>query len=76
MESVKNSKGELLYHVQSLTDWHEPVDIFVFSDHEPTELDMRKLVIRELSLDESADSEVIDEYVECSRAYHVYIQQL
>jgi len=76
MESVKNSKGKLLYHVQSLTDWHEPVDMFVFSDHEPSELDMRRLVIRELSLDKRDDSEVIDEFVECSLAYHVYTQRL
>jgi hypothetical protein len=76
MESVKNSKGELLYHVQSLTDWHEPVDMFVFSDHEPTELDMRRLVIRELSLDEQDEACAVDEFTECSRAYHVYTQQL
>ena len=76
MESVKNSKGELLYHVQSLTDWHESVDIFVFSDHEPNELDMRRLVIRELSLDEVDEDCAVDEFTECSRAYHVYTQQL
>ena len=76
MESVKNSKGELLYHVQSLTDWHEPVDVFVFSDHEPNELDMRRLVIRELSLDEREESCAVDEFTECSRVYHVYTQQL
>ena len=69
---VKNNDGKVLYHVQSLTDWHEPCDIFVFANHEPDTLELRALIAQDLGLDENEDVEAIDDFVECARAYTVY----
>ena len=73
---VKNNDGKVLYHVQSLTDWHEPVDMFVFSDHEPNAVDIRILVGAELSLDDHEDVEAIDDFIECTRVYYVYAHSI
>lgn len=68
---VKNNEGDVLYHIQVLADWHEPVDMFVFMDHEPSEHEIRRCIREELALDES-DSETTDDLAECAKAYHVY----
>ena len=73
---VKNNDGKVLYHVQSLTDWHEPCDIFVFSDHEPSAIDIRILISAELSLDDHEDVEAIDDFTECTRVYHLYAHSI
>ena len=69
---VKNNDGKVLYHVQSLTDWHEPCDIFVFANHEPGMTELRALIIQDLGLDVNEDVEAIDDFVECARVYTVY----
>lgn len=69
---VKNNDGKVLYHVQSLTDWHEPCDIFVFANHEPDMTELRALIAQDLGLDESEDVEAIDDFVECACVYTVY----
>lgn len=69
---VKNNDGKVLYHVQSLTDWHEPCDIFVFANHEPSAPEQRALIAQDLGLDENEDVEAIDDLVECARVYTVY----
>lgn len=72
MESIKNNEGKLLYHIQSLTDWHEPVDMFAFANHEPDEIEIRAYILEELSLNETKDIEAIDDLVVCARVYYVY----
>lgn len=69
---VKNNDGKVLYHVQSLTDWHEPCDIFVFANHEPSAPEQRALIAQDLGLDENEDVEAIDDLFECARVYTVY----
>ena len=69
---VKNNDGKVLYHVQSLTDWHEPVDIFVFADHEPYVSELSALIAEDLGLNENEDIEALDDFVKCTRVYTVY----
>lgn len=69
---VNNNEGKVLYHVQSLTDWHEPCDIFVFANHEPDMAELRTLIVQNLGLNENEDVEVIDDFVECARVYTLY----
>lgn len=73
---VKNDEGKVLYHVQSLTDWHEPCDIFVFADHEPDMTELQMLIVQDLGLDENEDVEAIDDFVECARVYTVYLETI
>lgn len=66
--------GKTLYHIQNLNMCSdgEPFDVFVFSDHFPTESDLRELYSREFPDDES----LLDEFLTSSHIYNVFVEEL
>lgn len=69
---VKDTNGKILYHLQSLTDWHEPADMFLFSDHVPNENEIRELIIKEIGFNRRRDADAIDDFFRCTGVYQVY----
>lgn len=73
MEVKQNDK--CLRHIQSVTEYRdEPVDIFVFSENEPTEEQVRQLVIDDMGCDDCDDE--IDDIMEHYNIYTVYAEEL
>lgn len=68
--------GKTLYHIQSVTDWHdEPYDMFVYAKTEGEVVgNLRKLYIEDCSC-ELSDSK-LDDLVEYSNIYNVYAEEL
>jgi len=73
---VKDNDSKVLYHLQSLTDWHEPADTFLFSDHVPTENEIRECIIKEIGFNKRRDKEAIDDFFVCTGVYQVYAETI
>lgn len=72
MEVTKD--GKKLYHIQNLnicTDG-EPFDVFAFSDHFPTEKDLKELYHNEFG----KDARLLDEWLTSTSIYNVYAEEL
>ena len=70
--------GKTLYHVQSVTDWHdEPYDMFVFSKNPPNEIELRRLLTEDSDFtEEDVDKQEINDLIKCANAYTVYTEEL
>jgi len=67
---TRNNKK--LYHVQSVTDWHdEPYDIFVFSELEPNQKELTELFKDDLGYFRDNNPELKD-LVNNANIYTVY----
>lgn len=68
------NKDKTLYHIQNLNMCSdgEPFDVFVLSNHFPTEKDLRELYSREFPDDDSR----LDEFLTSSNIYNVFVEEL
>ena len=76
MDVTKN--GKTLYHIQNMNICSdgEPFDVFVFTDHFPTESDLRELYSREFPDEQPDDDSYLDEFLTSSNIYTIVAEEL
>ena len=63
--------GKILYHVQSLSDYStEPIDYFIFGVQQPSEKQIRKIVIEDIGKD------WVDNFMDNHEVYTVYAEEV
>lgn len=67
---------KILFHIQSITDWHDdPYDIFVWAKQEPSEDEVLKLYLAENDGLTLSDDQAKD-FADSANVYFVYAEEL
>lgn len=75
MSKQVNSNGKTLYHIQSITDWHDdPYDMFVYADNESeVRKNLKQLYTEDCGdIDETELKDLIDN----TNIYTVYADEI